>query len=89
MVEVAFERIHVSGPELAQWSQPGIHLLKWFRFQPVETAPGASTVASTKPASRRCFDTVGCGYEADERSLQPTVVTRPEGSISRGGAAPQ
>src|SRR5438270_10428705 len=27
--------------------------------------------------------------EADARSLQPTVVTRPGGSISRGGSAPQ
>jgi hypothetical protein len=37
-VEVAFESIQVSGPEPAELSQPGIHLLKWFRFQPVETA---------------------------------------------------
>src|SRR5438045_7373111 len=28
-------------------------------------------------------------YEADARSPQPTVVTRPGGSISRGGSAPQ
>src|SRR5881398_3381282 len=28
-------------------------------------------------------------YEADARSLPPTVVTRPVGSISRGGSAPQ
>src|SRR6184192_1926962 len=28
-------------------------------------------------------------YEADARSLQPTVVRRPGGSISRGGSAPQ
>src|SRR6266481_1016989 len=28
-------------------------------------------------------------YEADARSLQPTVVTTPGGSISRGGSAPQ
>jgi len=38
VVEVAFESIYVSGPEPAEGSQPGIHLLKWFRFQPVETA---------------------------------------------------
>jgi hypothetical protein len=37
-VEVAFESIHVSGPEAAELSQPGIHLSKWSRFQPVETA---------------------------------------------------
>src|SRR5437764_9573350 len=28
-------------------------------------------------------------YKADARSLQPTVVTRPGGSRSRGGSAPQ
>src|SRR5256714_7818292 len=28
-------------------------------------------------------------YEVDARSVQPTVVTRPAGSISRGGLAPQ
>src|SRR5438445_233019 len=37
-VEVAFKSIHVSGPEPAELNQPGIHLLKWSRFQPVETA---------------------------------------------------
>jgi hypothetical protein len=37
-VEVAFESIHVSGPEPAEWSQPGIHLPKWFWFKAVETA---------------------------------------------------
>ena len=37
-VKVAFESIHVSGPEPAELSQPGIQLLKWFRVQPVETA---------------------------------------------------
>ena len=37
-VEVAFESIYVSGPKAAELSQPGIQLLKWFRFQPVETA---------------------------------------------------
>src|SRR5580700_6985830 len=36
-VEVAFERIHVSGPEPAELRQPGVHLLEWFRSQPVET----------------------------------------------------
>ena len=37
-VKVAFESIYVSRPEPAELSQPGIHLLKWFGFQPVETA---------------------------------------------------
>jgi hypothetical protein len=37
-VEVALESIYVSGPESAEWRQPGIHFLKWFRLQPVESA---------------------------------------------------
>src|SRR5947208_14566903 len=37
-IEVPFESIQVSGPEPAELSQPCIHLLKWSRFQPVETA---------------------------------------------------
>ena len=36
-IKVAFESIQVSGPEPSELRQPGIHLLKWFRFQPVET----------------------------------------------------
>ena len=35
---MALESIYVSGPEPAERGQPGIHLLKWFRFQAVETA---------------------------------------------------
>ena len=35
---MAFESIHVSGPEPTERRQPGIHLLKWFRLQPVEAA---------------------------------------------------
>jgi hypothetical protein len=38
VVEVAFKSIYMSGPEPTERSQPGIHVLKWFRFQPVETA---------------------------------------------------
>jgi hypothetical protein len=37
-VEVAFESIYMSGPEPPERSQPRIHLLKWFWFQPIETA---------------------------------------------------
>jgi hypothetical protein len=37
VVEMAFESIYVSGPEPTELSQPGIHLLKWFRFKPVKT----------------------------------------------------
>jgi len=35
---MAFESVYVSGPELAERSQPRIHLFKSFRFQSVETA---------------------------------------------------
>jgi hypothetical protein len=38
LIEVAFKSIYVSGPEPTERSQPGIHVFKWFRFQPVETA---------------------------------------------------
>jgi len=37
---MAFESIYVSGPESPEGRQPGIHLLQWFRLQPVETALG-------------------------------------------------
>ena len=37
-VEMALESIYVSGPKPAELSQPDIQLLKWIRFQPVETA---------------------------------------------------
>ena len=35
---MAFESVYVCGPEAAEPGQPGVQLLKWFRFQPVETA---------------------------------------------------
>jgi len=37
-VEVAFEGIYVIRPELPEWSQPVIQLLKWFRLQAVKAA---------------------------------------------------
>ena len=37
-VEVAFEGIHMSGPEAAKLRQPAIKLPQWFRPQPVEAA---------------------------------------------------
>jgi hypothetical protein len=40
VIEVAFESIHMSGPEPAERREPGIHLLKWFWRQPIETALG-------------------------------------------------
>ena len=35
---MALESVDVSGPKLAEGSQPRIHFLKWFRFQLVDTA---------------------------------------------------
>jgi hypothetical protein len=37
-IEVAFKSVYMSGPEPTEGSKPSIHILKWFRFQPVETA---------------------------------------------------
>jgi hypothetical protein len=37
-VKVAFERVHVRGPEPAELSQPGIHFVKRFRLQSIEAA---------------------------------------------------
>ena len=37
-IKVAFERIHVSGPEAAELGQPGIQLLKRSWFQSIDTA---------------------------------------------------
>jgi hypothetical protein len=37
---VALESIYVSGPEAAEWSQPGIELLQWFGPESVEPALG-------------------------------------------------
>ena len=37
-IKVAFESIHVSGPKASELSQPRIHLSKWFRLEPVDTA---------------------------------------------------
>jgi len=39
-VEVALESIEMSGPEPTERSEPGIHFLKWFWLQAVETALG-------------------------------------------------
>ena len=36
-IEMPFESVYVGGPEPAELSQPSVNLLKWFRFQPVET----------------------------------------------------
>jgi hypothetical protein len=35
---VAFKSVYMSGPELTERNQPGVNVLEWFRFQPVETA---------------------------------------------------
>jgi len=37
---VALESIYVSGPEAAEWSQPGIELLQWFGPESVKPALG-------------------------------------------------
>jgi hypothetical protein len=37
-IKVAFERVHVSGPEPAELGQPGIQLLKRSWLQSIDTA---------------------------------------------------
>ena len=91
-VEVAFESIYVSGPEPAERSQPGIHLLEVVQ---VSAGRGGAArppwIPRTRPraALADAWTQSAAAYEADARSLPPTVVTRPAGSVSRGGSAPQ
>ena len=35
-IEMALESVDVRGPELAEWHQPGIYLLKRFSIQSIE-----------------------------------------------------
>jgi hypothetical protein len=37
-IEMAFESVDVNGPEATELFEPGVELLKWSRFQPVEAA---------------------------------------------------
>ena len=68
-IEVTLERVDVSGPEPAKRRQPGLHLLKWLRFQPVETTLGV----------HRGFDETGLSQHAQVlrhgrlRHSQPTL----------------
>jgi len=48
VVEVAFESIHVSGPEPTERSQPGIHLLKWFGSAMISNTGSTLLVYSTE-----------------------------------------
>src|ERR1700693_4936280 len=81
------ERTRTDGTELARYPAPEVVQVSagrdgavrppWIlRNRPLAVLSGALT----RPAA---------AYEVDARSLQPTVVTRPGGSISRGGSAPQ
>src|SRR5213596_3746075 len=81
------ERTRIGGTEPARHPPPEAVLASAGRDGAVRTPwiprnrPRAAPVgALTRSAA---------AYEADARSLPPTVVTRPGGSISRGGSAPQ
>src|SRR6266404_5788180 len=66
-------------PEVVQVSvgRDGAVRPPWIRRNRPRAAPAGALTRSA------------AAYEADARSLQPTVVTRPGGSVSRGGSAPQ
>src|SRR5437867_5905907 len=81
------ERTRTDGTEPARQPPPEVVLASvgrdgavrppWIlRNRPLAALAGALTLSAA-------------AYEADARSLQPTVVTRPGGSVSRGGSAPQ
>src|SRR5215831_3075600 len=78
-VEVPFESIHVGGPEAARVSAGRDGAVR----PPLipRNRPRAALAGAWTRSAGAC--------EADARSLPPTVVTRPGGSISRGGSAPR
>src|SRR6185437_5485356 len=81
------ERTRTGGTELARRRSPEVAQVSAGRegavrppWIPRNRPRAALAGAWTRPAA---------AYEADARSLQPTVVTRPGGSILRDGSAPQ
>src|SRR5205823_14341521 len=81
------ERTRTAGTEPARHPPPGAVLVSAGRDGAVRppwiprNRPHATLADALKPSA--------AAYQADARSLPPTVVTRPVGSISRGGSAPQ
>src|SRR5205085_4571116 len=81
------ERTRTDGTEPARHPPPEAVQVSAGRDGAVRPPP----IPRTRPraALAGALTRSAAAYEADARSLQPTVVTRPGGSISHGGSAPQ
>src|SRR5438309_3764140 len=81
------ERTRTDGTEPARHPPPEVAQLSAGR----DGAARPPSVLRNRPlaAGAGALTRSAAAYEVDARSLQPTVVTRPGGSISRGGSAPQ
>src|ERR1700677_1512892 len=81
------ERTRTGGTEPASHPPPEV--------VPVSAGRGGAVRPPWIPRNRHLAALAGAltrsaaAYEVDARSLPPTVVTRPGGSISSGGSAPQ
>src|SRR5437879_13192254 len=81
------ERTRTDGTERARHPPPEVVLASAGR----DGAVRPPWIPRNRPRAARAgaLTRSAAAYEADARSLQPTVVTRPGGSISRGSSAPQ
>src|SRR5256714_837104 len=81
------ERTRTDGTEPARHPPPEVVLASAGR----DGAVRPPWIPRNRPRAARAgaLTRSAAAYEVDARSLQPTVVTRPGGSISRGGSAPQ
>src|SRR5258707_5250952 len=81
------ERTRTGGTEPARHRPPEVVLASAGR----DGAVRPPWIPRNRPRAARAGALIrsAAAYEVDARSLQTTVVTRPGGSISRGGSAPQ
>src|ERR1700731_3117563 len=81
------ERTRTDGTEPARHPPPEVVLASAGR----DGAVRPPWIPRNRPRAARAgaLTRSAAAYKADARSLQPTGVTRPGGSISRGGSAPQ
>src|SRR5437879_11598136 len=81
------ERTRTDGTEPARQPPPEVVLASAGRDAAVR--PPWTPRNRPRAALAGALTRSAAAYEADARSLPPTVVTRPGGSVSRGGSAPQ